>query len=252
MNRFLKRTVFTSISMVFCALGSYAQTNGGINARDLIQQIETQYEGKSSHAMMTLSVITEDYARDLTMESWSEGRDKFLTVIRQPEKERGTATLKVGDNMWNYLPRIDRLIKIPSSLMGDSWMGSHLTNDDLVKESKIDSLYTFTVESTVGDTVTILCTPRPNAAVVWDRILYRVDLNRKVSLDTRYYDEKGSLVRTMTFTDMKQVSGRWLPMKLTVQPADKPNERTTITYQDITFDINLPANYFSVDTLRRL
>ncbi len=234
--------------LVFARLVSAVE----LDPRELIRQVETQYEGKSSHAMMTMSIITEDWSRDLTMESWSEGREKFLTVIRAPEKEKGTATLKVGDNIWNYLPRIDRLIKIPSSLMGDSWMGSHLTNDDLIKESKIDSLYTFMVESSVGDTVTILCIPKPDAAVVWDRIRYRIDTGRVVPVDVMYYDERGDLVRTMSFSDVQRVSGRWLPMKMTVQPADKPKEQTVITYSDITFDINLQANFFSVDSLRRL
>jgi len=111
-----------------------------LDPQELIRRVETQYNGQSSHAIMTMSIVTEDWKRDLTMESWSEGRDKFLSVIRQPVKEEGTATLKIEDDIWNYLPRIDRLMKIPSGLMGDSWMGSHLTNDDLVKENKIDEL----------------------------------------------------------------------------------------------------------------
>jgi outer membrane lipoprotein-sorting protein len=246
--------MYSLLLLFLCGFGlpAFAQDAAGIDARALIRRIETQYEGESSHAMMLMSVVTEDYTRELTMESWSEGRDRFLTVIRQPAKERGTATLKVGDDIWKYLPRIDRLIKIPSSLMGDSWMGSHLTNDDLVNEDRVDELYEFEVESAVGDTVTIRCTPLPDAAVVWDRILYRIETGRDIPLDVRYYDERGDLVRTMVFSNVEQVQGRWLPLTMTVRPEDEPDERTVIRYEDIEFDTSIPRNYFSVETLRRL
>ena len=231
---------------------SFAQDAKNIDPQELIRRIETQYEGKSSHATMIMAVRTEDYDRELTMESWSEGSDRFLTVIREPAKEEGTATLKVGDDIWNYLPRIDRMVKIPSSLMGESWMGSHLTNDDLVNEDRVDELYSFEVESAAGDTVTILCHPRPDAAVEWDLIRYRVELAREIPIDVRYYDERGDLVRTMSFTDVKQVSGRWIPLTMTVQPADEPTEHTVIRYEAIEFDVAIPADFFSVNTLRRL
>lgn len=223
-----------------------------IDPKELVKRVETQYNGDSSHATMTMSITTADWSRELTMESWSEGRDKFLTVIREPAKEKGTATLKIGDDIWNYLPRIDRLMKIPSSLMGDSWMGSHLTNDDLVKENKIDELYTFEVVSSEGDTADIACTPLPDAAVVWDKIIYRIDTVKLIPVEVRYYDESGDLVRTMSFDQVKNVDGRWIPLRMTVQPQDKPNEKTVITYSDLSFDVKLSANLFTVNSLRRL
>jgi outer membrane lipoprotein-sorting protein len=222
-----------------------------LDPKELVRRVETQYNGERSHAIMTMSITTGDWSRELTMESWSEGRDKFLTVIRQPAKEQGTATLKIGDDIWNYLPRIDRLMKIPSSLMGDSWMGSHLTNDDLVKENKIDELYTFAIQSSKGDTASIVCTPRPDAAVVWDKILYRIDTAKLIPVEVLYYDESGDLVRTMSFDQVRQVTGRWIPFRMTVKPGDKPKERTMITYSDLSFDIKLPADLFTVNSLRR-
>jgi len=136
-------------------------------------------------------------------------------------------------------------------LMGANWMGSHLTNDDLVKENKIDELYTFAVESSAGDTVSIICTPRPDAAVVWDEITYRVDTVKLIPVEVRYYDESGDLVRTISFDQVKQVTGRWIPLRMIVQPQDKPNERTMITYSDLSFDVKLSPDLFTVNSLRR-
>jgi Outer membrane lipoprotein-sorting protein len=189
--------------------------------------------------------------RELTMDTWSEGRDKFLAKILAPKKEEGTATLKIGDEMWNYLPKIDRLIKIPSSLMGDRWMGSHLTNDDLVKENKIDELYTFEFESIVDSIATIICIPKPDAPIVWDKVIYRVNLNKTIPIDVDYYDERGKLVRIMSFDMVEKVSGRWVPLRMKVQPVEQPNEMTELVYDKLEFDVKFPENFFSVQSLRR-
>lgn len=250
----MKRSLWSllSVCIILGNVGvSIAQTDAPFDPQELIKRVETQYNGDSSHAIMTMSIVTEDWSRELTMESWSEGREKFLTVIREPRKEEGTATLKIEDDIWNYLPRIDRLMKIPSSLMGDSWMGSHLTNDDLVKENKIDEMYTFTIESTADGITAIICTPKPDAAVVWGSIRYRVDLERLIPVDVEYYDEDEELMRTMTFDMIEQVSGRWIPLRMTVQPEDAPDEKTMITYSDLAFDVELADNLFTVQSLRR-
>ncbi|MBT4482436.1 MAG: outer membrane lipoprotein-sorting protein, partial [Candidatus Latescibacteria bacterium] len=130
-----------------------ADTLSTLDAQSLVREIETQYQGTTSHSIMRMKVVTDVWTRELVMESWSESRDRYIARIISPKKEEGTATLKIGDEMWNYLPKIDRLMKIPSSLMGDSWMGSHFTNDDLVKENKIDELYTFEIERIEGEQV---------------------------------------------------------------------------------------------------
>jgi len=220
------------------------------DARELVRRVETQYQGKSSHAVSRMKVVTENWTRELTMESWSEGRDKFLVVIRSPKKERGNATLKVGDDIWNYLPKIDRLIKIPSSLMGDSWMGSHLTNDDLVKENKIDELYELEVADAKGDSVTVLGTPKPDAAVVWGKIEYIVDTGKMVPVRILYYDEDGELVRTISFDMVKRLKDRWIPMRIVVLPEDEPGEMTEFVYDELEFDVSLEKDLFSIRSLR--
>lgn len=220
------------------------------DAAAVVRSVETQYQGNSSLAKMRMTIKTRSWTRTLEMESWSEGRDKMLTRILAPAKERGTCTLKVNDDIWNYIARVDRMIKIPSSLMGDSWMGSHLTNDDLVKENKVDKLYDLKISQQNEERIVITGVPLPEAAVVWGRIVYTIDAVKMVPLSVEYYDEAGAMVRTLVFSDVQQKDGRWLPMSIRIQPVEKPEEFTEMKYLEIYFSPELPADLFSVKSLR--
>ncbi len=239
----------TVVWSVLCAF-SIQVTAQEMTARELIRRIETQYQGETSHAIAHMRVVTERWTREMTLEMWSKNRDRFLVRVLAPKKDEGVSTLKVGDDMWNFLPSIDRLIKIPSSMMGESWMGSHLTNDDLVKENQVDRLYDLSM--TGGDgTAEIVAIPKPDAAVVWGRIIYTVDTERLIPLSIRYEDEAGELVRTITFDDVQRISGRWVPLEMRVQPMDEPQEHTLLNYQKLEFNVRLSDDFFSLRTLRR-
>ena len=222
-----------------------------LDAQELVRRVETQYQGTNSHAITRMRIITEHWSRELTMEMWSEGRDKFLARILSPKKELGTTTLKIDDEMWNYLPKIDRLIKIPSSLMGDNWMGSHLTNDDLVKENKIDELYILELKKVEDNTATVICIPRPDAAVVWGRIEYLVNLEKIIPVSILYYDEDDVLVRTITFDMVENISDRWIPLRMVIQPEESPDEMTELIYESMEFNIALDKDQFSISSMRR-
>lgn len=234
-----------------CLLVSAAVAAPRIDAKALIREIETAARGRTSRAKATMRIKTEYWERALSMEMWGEGRERFLAVIREPKKERGVATLKRDDEVWNYLPKIDRLVKVPSALMGDAWMGSHLTNDDLVKEDKIEELFALEVSAVEGSTATIVAVPRPDAAVVWGKIVYRVDLERRVALDVAYFDEDGAKVRVMTLDRVAQVAGRWVPLRVRVLPVEDPGEFTEIVYDELELDIPLDEGLFSLRALRR-
>jgi outer membrane lipoprotein-sorting protein len=223
-----------------------------LDAAALIRKIETQYQGATSHGTVRMIVRTRSYERNMVLESWAEGRDKFIARILEPAKERGTATLKVDSQIWNYLPKIDRLMKIPSSLMGDKWMGSHLTNDDLVKDAKIDELYTFTVLENDGRTIVIQGIPKPDAAVVWGKVIYRADLEREIPMAVDYFDEDGAKVRTIRFEQVERLQERWLPRVFRIDPLDQPGEFTEMHYEKITFDVPIPKGTFSTQNLRSL
>lgn len=220
------------------------------DAAALVRAVETQYQGTNSYGVMRMTIKTRNWTRTLEIESWSEGRDKFLTRILSPARERGTSTLKVAENIWNYIPRIDRLIKIPSSLMGDSWMGSHLTNDDLVKENKIDLLYQLSITDQASGTVTVTGIPLPDAPVVWGKIVYQIDTERKIPVSIDFFDEEGLKVRTMAFSQVERVDDRWLPMLFKIVPHEKPDEYTEMHYQKIDFSYIPARDLFSIKSLR--
>ena len=159
------------------------------------------------------------------------------------------------DNIWNYLPKVDRTIKIPASMMAGSWMGSHFTNDDLVKESQLiedyDIALAYEGDRDGGAVWEFRLTPRAEAAVVWGHVAYRVRQDDYMPLWARYYDEDGELARTMVFSEFKDLGGRVVPAVMEMRPADKPNERTTITYDSLEFDIDIDRSFFSLQTLKR-
>lgn len=236
---------------LWAALPTVALAAEVVDARALVREVETKYRGETAYAVMRMRIRTAAWQRELVMESWSRGRDDFLAEIREPSKERGIRTLKVGDEIWNYLPRIDKLMKIPSSMMGDAWMGSHVTNDDLVQDSKIEDLYVFHVAWADPVTAAIEATPRPDAAVVWGRIFYVVDRVRQVPVEVRYDDEDGIAVRRIVFGDVRRIGDRWIPLRMTVLPLDKPDEATEIVYETLRFGEPIAADRFTLRALRR-
>jgi outer membrane lipoprotein-sorting protein len=226
-----------------------------LSADDILNRVDDLYRGESSHGTMTMDITTQHWKRSLTLEFWTEGKEKSLVRILEPEKEKGTATLRVGNDMWNYLPKVNRVIKLPSSMMSSSWMGSHFTNNDLVKESRFTDDYTFEItfrgERDGAKIVEITCEPKPEAAVVWGRVIAVVNREDLLPIRLEYYDEGLDLARTMTFSDVRDLGGRRVPAVLEVQPADKPKESTVVTYRKVDFGVKLDDQVFSIRNLQR-
>lgn len=218
--------------------------------RTLIREVEDQYTGRSSRARMIMQVATEHWQRRLEMDAWSLGRDFFLVRILEPAKERGVATLKADREVWNYLPKVDRVIKIPTSMMGGAWMGSHITNNDLVKEAHIDEDYDFRLEEETDDFWRIEGLPKPDAAVVWGKIVYQIEKKRRVPQQVRYFDENLQPVRDILFDEIRLVDERPIPLRMTVQPLEKPAERTVLEYREIAFDVPIEQSFFSLRNLK--
>lgn len=220
-----------------------------------LDEIDDMYRGRSSEAEVTMRVKTAHYERNMSMRAWSKGKDKSLIRIDKPLKEKGTATLKSGDDIYTYLPKTDRTIRLTSGMMMGSWMGSHFTNDDLVKESRMLDDYTAKIvkeEKVDGRRVIdIQLTPKEDAAVVWGKIVTRFDTERRIPLTHTYYDEDGKVARTMTFSETKMVAGKLRPVKMRVVPADKPDEFTEVVYDKIAFDQDIEDSFFSLGKLRR-
>jgi outer membrane lipoprotein-sorting protein len=242
----------TILALLLAAAPSVVHTQE--TAREIIDHVDRIMRGESSYGTATMEVVTENWEREMSMEVWSLGTEYSLIRITAPKKEEGTATLKAGDEIWNYLPRVDRTIKIPASMMMGAWMGSHFTNDDLVKESRLIEDYDIVI-SHDGDrdgvaVWELTLTPTPEAAVVWGHIEYQVRQDDWMPTWARYYDEDGNLVRTMTFSDYRRLGGRMVPAIMDVRPEDKPGERTTVRYGDLEFDIDIDESFFSLRALR--
>jgi outer membrane lipoprotein-sorting protein len=219
----------------------------------LLDRIDDLFRGTSSEATLSMHIKTSSWERNLKLSVKSQGKDKALIKILEPAKEKGITTLRVGDNLWNYLPKVDRTIKVPAAMMSSSWMGSHFTNDDLVKESRLTDDYDATVTTRPQDHKglwVITLVPKPNAPVVWGKLVAKVDAADELPTEETYYDEKGKLVRTLTFSDVKTIDGRRLPTTLTLVPTEHPGEETTLHYDELHLGVELPESTFGLQALR--
>ncbi|MGW8283723.1 MAG: outer membrane lipoprotein-sorting protein [Gemmatimonadota bacterium] len=221
---------------------------------EIVDYVDRMMRGESSSGEIVMEVLTENWNRSMRMTVSSLGTRYALVRILEPRKDAGTATLKSGNEIWNYLPKVDRTIKIPASLMSASWMGSHFTNDDLVKESRLAEDYDVSIGfegSREGVPVwEFVLTPRPEAPVVWGSIRYQVRKEDFMPTWARYYDEDGSLKRTLTFGDYRTLGGRLLPCTMRMVPEDDPGEYTEIRYQSLRFNVDLSPDFFSLRQLR--
>ena len=223
-------------------------------AREIIDRVDRMLRGDSSVGRVEMTVATRQWKRTTELRIWSEGTEKVLVRIEAPKKDQGTATLRVGDNIWNYLPKIDRVIRIPTSMMMASWMGSHFTNDDLVKDSRLIRDYDITIEfegPREGVPVyEFLLIPRPDAPVVWGKIVYQIRKSDLQPIWARFYGEDGQLKRLATFSDWETMDGRLVPTRMRMSPSDKPGEYTEMKYKELDFDLKIAESVFSLKSLR--
>lgn len=224
-------------------------------AEEIITKAEDAIKGQSAHGEMKMTVATPDYTRELTMEAWYVGNKKALIVIKTPPKEAGNKTLKIGNEMWNYLKNTETTIKIPPSMMLQSWNGSDFTNDDLVRESNLtdDYFQKITGEEEIDNELCwkILLQPKPDAPVVWGKLLYWVRKKDNLPARVEYYDEKDELMRFMSFSEVQNMGGRTIPTKWTMQNVAKEGHSTTLKLLSMKFDINIPDRIFSFRELER-
>ncbi|MFH1276886.1 MAG: outer membrane lipoprotein-sorting protein [Candidatus Eisenbacteria bacterium] len=246
-------TLLPLLAALLCFLP--VPTPASPTAREILDAVDDLYRGESSRGVMIMTITTAHWTRTLSMDFWSKGKERSLIRITSPKKERGTATLRSDRDMWNYLPKVNRVIKLPSSMLSSSWMGSHFTNDDLVKENRMTEDYDFSVtgEGVLGGdpTVELTCVPKEDAAVVWGKVVFTIRQKDIMPLAVRYFDEDMRLARTLTFSDYRTVGDRLVPVRMEVEPVDDPGESTVVVYDEIEFDVELPDDLFSIRSLQR-
>lgn len=231
----------------------FAQAGEAINPRDLIQQAMDHWRGVSSYSEMTMTIHRTDWERSMSMQSWTQGDKTSLVRVTAPKKDAGNGTLIKGDSMWSFSPKINRIIKIPSSMMGQGWMGSDFSNKDISKSTEIIDEYEHRLIETRerdGHTQYVIeSVPHEDAAVVWGRevVIIRDDY---ILLEQQFWDQDNRLVKTMKATEIKQLGGRMVASTLHMGKIDTPQEWTEMSVQDIQFDLSLPDHLFTLSNLR--
>ena len=267
-NRPFRRLIVAVVLAVFLAFpalgGGAAEPNeplaeesfvkdGKVDVDAVVKYFEDLYRSDSSISVAKLTVTKPRRKRTLEMKIWTQGEEKALIVIRQPARERGTATLKVDKNLWNYLPRIKRTIRIPPSMMLASWMGSDFTNDDLVKDSSYSKDYEYELigpsEQPKGWLVRF--TAKPDIVGLWNRFELVVSEDARIPLEAKYYDRKDRLARVMHWSDVKVFDGKRIPSRMILTPSDKEGHVTEMVYLEIEFDVEVPDATFSLSNLEQ-
>lgn len=226
------------------------------DATEIIKKVDQKMRGNSSASNMTMKIVRPDWSREISMKGWSLGTDFSLILITAPARDQGTAFLKRDKEIWNWQPTIDRVVKLPPSMMTQSWMGSDFTNDDLVKESSIVKDYNHFIRGdttlTNRDAWKIELIPREDAPVVWGRIVIYVSKDDYIELLIKYYDEDDFLINTMILSEIREMGGRLIPTRMDMIPAENPDHRTVILYNDIQFDIGISTDFFSIQKMKRI
>jgi outer membrane lipoprotein-sorting protein len=228
----------------------------GQDAKAIVKKADEKMQGLSNYAVMTIKIIRPTWQREMKMRSWSLGTKYSMIIIDEPKKDQGTVFLKRDKEIWNWIPSIDKSIKLPPSMMMQNWMGTDFTNDDLVKQSSIvvDYSHTITGDSTLQnlDCYKIELIPNDNAPVVWGKVILFIDKKDYMQLRTEFYDEDGYLVNLMNFYDVKEMGGRTIPTTMEMIPVDSPDKKTLMIYESIQFDIDISEDYFTTQKMKRV
>ena len=227
----------------------------GPSAEEIVDRAETALWGKTLQAQLTMTVTTRRWTRTLELVAWIERPRRSFIRILSPAKEAGIGSLRIGGEMWNYLPAVERTIKIPPSMMLQPWMGSDFTNDDLVKESSLLDDYTHRIvatDTTGGPPVYVVeSTPKPDAAVVWGKIVMRVRRADFLPVREDFYDERGTLIRVMTFSDIRTLGGRTVPTRWEMRPVARPGNLTTVVMTRAMYDQPIGSDVFTQRNLEK-
>ena len=245
--------IFSAVSIIILLAVNFLTAQ---NAKEIVKKSDELLRAKSSYSEMTMKIIKPNWSRELTMKIWALEPDYALVLITKPAKDKGMVTLKRKMEVWNWIPSVHRIIKIPPSMMLQSWMGSDFTNDDLVRQSSIVQDYNHSIagEDTIDgySCYKILMIPKPDAGVVWGKIFLWISQKKLLQLKADYFDEDNVLVKTMRGSNVKKMDGRLIPTHWEMIPVDKPGQKTVMDYLDIKFNIKIDESFFSQQNMKRV
>lgn len=250
--QFLKKYCLTTVVFLFI----YMPMLQAQDATEIVKKANEKMQGKSSKVKMTMQIIRPSWERSVSMKAWSKGQDYSLILITAPARDAGSAYLKRGNQIWNWQPSINRTIKMPPSMMSQSWMGSDFSNNDLVRESSIVVDYNHKIldDSTLSgrDSYKIEMIPKPEAPVVWDKVITFISKDEYLQLRAEFYDEDGELVRLMEGSDIKEMDGRMVPTRMEMIPMDEEGQKTVIIYDEMEFNIDISQRFFSIQNMKNV
>ncbi len=226
------------------------------SAIEIVRKAQDLLYAKSSYVEMTMTIIKPKWQRTLGMKVWALEPDYALIYITEPARDKGTATLKRKKEIWNYLPNIQKIIKIPPSMMNQSWMGSDFTNDDLVREASYEKDYEHTLLGTTKwegyDCYKIFSIPKPTAGVVWSKVISFITKDSYMQLKSEFYDEEDKLVKVFIGSEIKEFDGRRIPSKWEMIPLNKEGNKTVLEYKKVKFNIKIDESFFSQQNMTKV
>ncbi len=246
----MPKAVAALLFLLFTSL-SYAES-----AFDIVQKSDQAMRGKSSYSEATMEIVRPDWTRSMTMKSWTKGTELSLVLVTAPAKDKGSASLKRHREMWNWVPSIERVIKIAPSMLSQSWMGSDFTNDDLINQSSIVVDYQHALlgnDSFEGDKVWVIeATAKPDAPVVWNKVTLWISQSTYLQRKVEFYDEFDERVNVLTTYDVKELGGRKIATRMEMKPVDKPGNKTIFTTHQAQFDFDINDDFFSQQQMKSL
>ena len=226
------------------------------DAKEIVKKSIDILYGKKTYAVVTMKIVKPTWTRTISMKSWSYEPDYSLAYITEPARDKGSVTLKRKNEVWNWIPNVQKSIKIPPSMMLAAWMGSDFTNDDLVRQSSVVEDYDHKLlgeeKYSNYDCYKISLIPKPDAGVVWGKIILWITKKEYMQLKADYYDEDGKLTRAMLGSNPKNFDGHYLPAYWEMIPYDKPGNKTTFEYKEIDFNAKLTPEFFSIQNMSRV
>ena len=249
----MKKLILSTITIILVSISGFSQD---LTAKQIIIKADNLQRGETNKGEMSMTIIRPKWQRTITMKMWSKGYDYSMTYITSPAKDKGQVFLKRKNEMWNWVPTISRMIKLPPSMMSQGWMGSDYSNDDILKESSIVVDYTHKIigTETIASTACykIELTPKEDASVVWGNVIIWISKKESWQLKKEYYDEDDDLIRTEQASKIKQFGDRKLPSYLEIIPADKPGQKTVVTIISSEFNVKLDEGFFSQQNMKRI
>ena len=226
------------------------------DAMEIVKKADELMRANSSYSELTMTIVKPDWSRTMGMKAWALEPDYTLIYITEPARDKGSVTLKRKNEVWNWLPSAQKVIKIPPSMMLQSWMGSDFTNDDLVRQSSIVNDYKHSLigeEKLNGyDCYIIEMIPKPEAGVVWGKVISWIVKEKYLQLKTDYYDEDGTIVKSFNGSSEVKMDGRIIFSHWEMVPYDKPGNKTILDYNQIKFNINTDESFFSEQNMKRV